>query len=153
MGEGKRPSNFKGVEGEVTASCELRIRSSRSALNADEAELMRENNIPTTVVVDTRDAYVINPEHAHNAGYQKAIQKALGPLIKKGILPDDIIMRQQGVSRTVVGEEALDQVFTKTDPDLVKTLLGVVGVMSIKPKVDGSPNSADLLARVAGMAS
>lgn len=151
MAAGKRPDNFKGIEGSVTASCELRMRSSKSGLSPDEVALCTDHGIPTTVVVDTHDTYILNPEHAHNAEYQAVMQKALEPLIKKGKLPADIFMKQEGVSRKVVADDAMDAVFAKDDEELVARLLAVVGTLAIKPKVDDAVHTKDLLAKVGQM--
>jgi hypothetical protein len=126
-----RPENFKGYEGDnAEASCELRARSSASALSAAEQELFAEYNLPTKKVESIVDTFVINPEYAGNAELMNKIAKKLNTIKD---IPEDLFMKQDGVSKTVVGEDALDAVF-KLDAAAVTKLIRVVGTLAIKPR-------------------
>lgn len=125
-----RPENFKGYEGEnAEASCELRARSSASALTAAEQELFAEYKLPTKKVESIVDTFVINPVYAGDTELMSKIAKKLNTIKD---IPEDLFMKQDGVSKTVVGEDALDAMF-KLDVDAVTKLLRVVGTLAIKP--------------------
>lgn len=127
-----RPANFKGGEGLVSASCELRARSATSPLSEDEVALLKAYNIPMVtndVVVDT---YIINPAYATD---QKLLGKIEKAMLKVSGLPEDFIMKQDGVATTVVAPNALDVLFSKAEK-IVRECINLVGVLAIKPKLD-----------------
>lgn len=126
---GKRPSNFRGIDGPAEASCELRKRSTRSVLTEDEANLLTEANIPFETVTDIEETFVINPAYASDQKLLAKIEKAL-----KGIkdLPEDFIMKQQGATRKVVSDETIDTVFEKK---LGRKFLDIVALIALKPQI------------------
>lgn len=126
-----RPANFQGEEGLATASCELRARSSRSALSPSEVELLSQNDVPTETVEDVAETFVLNPAYKDDQNLLATVQGAL-----EGVdgIPADLFLRQEGVSRTVVSEGAIDAIF-KLDPDVANTLLSIVTTLAIKPKL------------------
>lgn len=129
---GKRPENFRGIEGEASASCELRARAVTSALKPDELIALKEANISVTEVVDTVETYVINPEYLTNMKVMNAVETALKGA--KGI-PEDLFQKQDGKSKTVVADTAFDDLFgskTKRAIATVETLVAIVGVPAIK---------------------
>lgn len=129
---GKRPANFTGTEGKATASCELRKRSSRSGLAEGEIEMLEAAGIATEIAEDVVDTFVINPAYAGDQDLLAKIEKKLSQIKD---LPEDFILRQEGVSRRVVSEAALDQIFT-LDEETVAALLPVVGTIALKPKFE-----------------
>lgn len=126
-----RPESYTGVEGMATASMELRARASSSPLSSDEIELLTEKGIPTEVVTATVETFIINPAYAFNTALLGKIEKTLKSV--KGI-PDDLFLKQDGTSKTVLAEGALDSVF-KHDADTIADLLPITSVMAIKPKL------------------
>lgn len=126
-----RPESYTGIEGEATASLELRARASSSALSVDEVELLTEKGIPTQVVTATVETFIINPAYAEDPAVLAKIEKALKSV--KGI-PEDLFLKQDGQSKTVLAENALDAVF-KHDEDTIADLLSITSVMAIKPKL------------------
>ena len=129
VAKGGRPDSYTGVEGSATASLELRARSSTSALSSDEVELLTEKGIPTQEIVATVETFIINPAYAEDASLLQKIEKALKSV--KGI-PEDLFLKQDGTSKTVLAEGALDAVF-KHDADTIADLLPVTSVLAIKP--------------------
>lgn len=125
---GTKPDSYTGVEGTARASMELRVKASNIALSADEVELLTTHNIPTQTVVATVETFIINPDYATDGEMLGKIEKALKSV--KGI-PADLFMKQEEVSKTVMGEGALNAVF-KHDVDTALDLLGVCGVPAIK---------------------
>jgi hypothetical protein len=136
---GKRPDNFKGIDNDNTqasASCELRCRSSASALSDEEAEKLTELGIPFSEVVTQEDCFIINPAYFSDQAMLEKVSKALE---KVKDLPEDFIMHQTKVSKKVVTEESMEAVFKK---GLAASLLSIVGTLAIKPKFDGSLTEA-----------
>jgi len=131
----RQPENFQGVDGEATASLELRKRSSVSGLNEIEITHCEKYQVPTRAVQD----YVINPEHAHVKEYQDEISKLLGKAIESGKLPKDIIQVKN--SRVIVTEDSLPKVFQLTDQAVMRAMLEVVGTPAIKAKLTNTRNS------------
>lgn len=138
----KRPENFRGVDEGSSASIELRIRSTTSVLSEEEQALLAENGIGTRTVVSVVDTYVINPDYKDNAEILGLVESRLAGV--EGI-PEDFIQKQDGVSKVVVAEDALDKVFTLSD-EKARDLLSVVGVLAVKPKLDTTDISAALKA-------
>ena len=124
---GKRPVNFRAVEGGNEASCELRKRSSRSVLSEEEQTLLTQNNIPFETIVDTKEAYFINPDYAADGALMDKVSKAL-----EGVagLPNNFIQFQAEVSRQVASDDSLDAVFKSKVAD---DLLPIVGTLALKP--------------------
>lgn len=129
---GARPESYTGVEGAATASLELRARATTSALSIEEVELLTENGIPTKTIVSTVETFIINPTYAENSALLSKIEKALKGI--KGI-PDDLFLKQDGSSKTVLGDDALEILFKNQDEDTIADILPVISVPAIKPKL------------------
>jgi hypothetical protein len=104
----KRPENFRGIE----------------------AELMESKGLPVEEVVETVATLVINPEYLQD---QILLAKVEQQLNKIKDIPDDFIMSQEGKSKKIVGETALDVLFAEHSQDAIDDLLSVVGVLAVKP--------------------
>lgn len=131
--EKRRPVNFKGIEGEASASCELRIRSKTSALSDAEVTFLTKHGIKTQKVVSTVETFAINPAYLQDPAVMKAVEAALKKV--KG-LPEDFIQYQEGQSKTVVDEDALDEMFAKANKAACGELINTIGVLAIKPKMN-----------------
>lgn len=141
----KRPENFKGFENSVVASCELRRRSTASALNDEEIALLEQYDVPTEESVTVEETYIINPAYASDEKMLARVSEALSKV--KG-LPSDFIMAQQGSKKVVVAEEAFDRVFNLPEK-VVRVLMKVAFVVGIKPTK--TPAIEDALDRVGQM--
>lgn len=123
---GRKPENFRGVEGNAEASCELKRRSSRSVLSDDEVELFKKNNIPYETITDVEACFLINPKYTENAELLEKISNAIMSI--EGI-PDDLILRQTEKSRHVASDESINAIFkSKT----AKSLLKLATTMALK---------------------
>ena len=129
----KRPASFRGVENDASASCELRARASTSPLSDEARELLEAKNIPVQEVVGTVDTFVINPDYVSDPKIMALIEKHL-----KGVkgLPDDLFLHQEGKSKHVVAENALDVLFANHDADTCAELLPIISVLAVKPKME-----------------
>lgn len=133
LDEKRRPVNFKGIEGEASASCELRIRSKTSALSDAEVAFLTKHGIKTHTITATPETFAINPSYLQDATIMRAVEIALKKV--KG-LPEDFIQYQEGVSSTVVDDGALDEMFAKASKVDCEQIINTIGVLAVKPKMN-----------------
>jgi hypothetical protein len=138
-----QPANFRGIEGEASASCELRKRSTRSVLNEQEVTILAENNIPVEVIEDKPETFIINPTYLEDAKLMKKVGEQLGKITG---IPADFILKQEAKRSTVASDESLAAVF-KLAADKIAELLPVVGVTAIKAQT--AESLADTLKTIA----
>lgn len=136
-----RPANFIGFEGDGEASCELRARSSVSGLTEAEQEILADHEIPTTVVEDVVDTFVINPQYITDASLMDKVAAKLNTIKD---IPSDFILKQEGRAKTVVAEGGLDAVF-KNSPEVAANLLKIVGTLAIKAKFTDMEKALDAI--------
>ena len=133
MDRGSKPDSFRGVEGNASASCEIRKRSTRSVLSAADVDLLTKNGIEFEVIEDVTETFVINPDYAGDSELLGKISEALGGIDG---LPEDFIQHQAGVSRNVASNKTVDQVFAQKDEQAVRDLMKVVTTLAVKPKLE-----------------
>jgi hypothetical protein len=131
LATGTKPESFRGYEGTAEASVEYRKRSTASALNDVEKELLKTFNIPTEEVADRPETFIINPAYAKD----NALLKKVGAALKKVDLPEDFLQVQEATIKTVVTNETLAAVFTTKKLEVVEALFSVVGLTAYKPVV------------------
>jgi hypothetical protein len=150
---GKRPTNFMGTDGEASASCELRMRSSRSPLSIDEQVTAKDHDLPTEEIEDVVGTFVIAPAYATDMAMLAKIEMAhtaynIGrPEAER--IPDDLFMKQEAKTRVIISEKAMDELFTRP-ADIVRDLLPLVGTLAIKPKLEIA-NDMDMVGMVSTM--
>jgi hypothetical protein len=139
----RQPENFRGVEEDASASCELRKRSTRSPLNEVEVKILEENKIPFEEMTDRVETFIINPAYLTD---EKLIARVGAVLAKVPGMPVDFIQKQEAVKSSVVSDDSLAAVFAKPS-DKVAELLRIVGVIALKPKLDSTdlPEVMDLI--------
>ena len=125
-----RPVNFQGLDGDAKASCQLRARSATSKLTVDDVALLTDHNIPFLVETMTPEAFLINPSYTNDMELLARVEEALANVD----LPDDFLMKQEKVTRTVATEASLDAIFTH-DSKVAATLLPVVSTLAIRPSI------------------
>jgi hypothetical protein len=128
----RQPENFRGVEEDASASCELRKRSVRSPLNEVEVKILEENNIPFEEIADKVETYIINPKYVTDAKLMSRVGTVLGKIPG---MPEDFIQLQEATKSNVVADDSLPAVFAGPT-DKVAELLRVVGVIALKPKLE-----------------
>lgn len=135
---GRRPNSFRGIDGDASASCELRKRSTRSVLSPEEQALLESNNIPYETIVDVPEAYIINPAYASDTDLLEKVSKVL-----EGVagLPADFIQFQPKVERKVASDASMDAIFKNKVAD---DLMNVVGTLSLKPTTENTDLEAAL---------
>jgi len=129
---GRQPENFDGSEGDATGSMQLRLRSSRSPLAAEEQDLLAERNIPMGTEVDVVERFVINEAYS---GDQELLKKVSKALEKVPGMPADFIMLQEGKSRTVATQASIDAIFATREIDTISKLLGLVTLPAVRAKL------------------
>ena len=142
----KRPENFRGIDGNLaSASCELRARSSASALTAAEQSICEEFGIGTRVNEIIADTYIINPAYATDENLMNKIVKKLNTISG---LPEDFLLKQDGFEKIVPDENAIEKFFSLPEED-ARTMIRIVGTLAIKPKFSGELSQAiDLVKEV-----
>ena len=125
----RQPENFRGVEEDASASCELRKRLVRSPLNEQEVQILTENHISVEEVVDRAETFIINPKYVTDEKLMNRVGMTLGKIPG---MPADFIQKQEAKKTTVVSENSLPEVFAKPT-DKVAELLRIVGVIALKP--------------------
>lgn len=134
---GKRPENFRGLDGCAEASIELRKRSTRSVLSDDEVAILEAANVPYDTIEDVSEAFVINPKYLGDSALLARIEKVKG-------LPEDFIQKQEKVSRRAVSDDTLTKIFAN---GLAGELFDLVTTLAIKAKLN-TPEDAKTLALV-----
>lgn len=136
----KRPENFKGVEGEATASVQLKAKASNIAVSDEDAARLKAAGITTEKVVSTVGTYVINPKYLADA---EVMENASAALVAAG-LPEDLFEQQIETSKTIVTADALDELFGKVreDADFV-ALLPLISSIALKPTLTEDGQAAD----------
>jgi hypothetical protein len=144
---GRKPENFTGVEDVASGSCQLKKRSTRSTLDEASVKLLTDAGLHVEKVEDVVETYRINPAYKDdaklllrvsvaieeiNAEAKKKAEKAGKPY--EPVVPADFIEHQMGVSRMVVGENALDQVW-RLPREQIEMLLPVISVVSEAAKI------------------
>lgn len=138
----RQPANFIGCENGATASLELRKRSTRSTLKVEEITLCDEFKIEYEDVWDVIETFVINPEYLADKKVMGALEKAVGAAIAQGKLPLDILQKQTGVSRTILSEVALPNLFAK-GKEIVEKAISFCSVLAVgKTKFPGTIDDA-----------
>jgi len=136
----RQPENFRGIENDASASCELRKRSVKSPLNEQEVQILAENKISVEEVVDRAETFIINPKYVEDTKLMSRVGLTLGKIPG---MPADFIQKQEAKRTTVVSDAALAEVFAKPS-DKVAELLRIVGVIALKPTL-GNTDLAEVM--------
>lgn len=127
---GMKPESFRGVDGNASASCEIRKRSTRSTLKPAEKEMLDEAGISYSEEVVKEKAFLINPKYSEDMELLGKMEEAL-----EGVdgLPEDLFQQQEKVYTTVVTDKSVNDLFATKNEETIRKLLDVVTTMAIKP--------------------
>jgi hypothetical protein len=134
-----RPENFRGVHGLGEASCELRKRSTASALSEEEANELIKAGIEVEEVEVTPEAFLFNPEVIANPELRAKVSAALAKIDFGGLQP---IQFQPAVKKFVATESMINSVFSKTKGKTAAKLLSFVTVLGVKTSWRGTKADA-----------
>jgi len=141
---GAQPANFRGVDSDASASCELRKRSSRSVLNEQEIQILAEAGIPVEEVQDKPETFIINPAYLSDTELMTKIGEILGSV--EGI-PFDFMQKQEAKKSSVVNDESLVTLFKKGEKEIGE-LLPILTTTAVKPTL-AADKTAEALKLVA----
>ena len=130
---GLKPENFDGSEGVASASCELRKRSTASVLSAEDKTLLEDYKIPVEETKSEIETFIFNPAYLNDAALMKKVEAALNKIKD---IPEDFIMKQEGVTTYTVSDATVDAVFALKDKAKLERLAPIVTTLAIKPKLD-----------------
>lgn len=137
-----QPENFRGLEQGASASMEMRKRSTKSALSDEEKTLCDELGIEYEEREEVIETFVINPTYLADEKVMAALEKAVGEAVRQHRLPLDILQKQEGVKRTILVDNALATLFTKSK-EVVEQALSFCCVMAVgKTKFPGTIEAA-----------
>lgn len=125
--------NFLAVEGDASASAELRKRATTSPLTTEEVEALKADDIVVGEIERTPERFVINPAYADNSVLLEKVSKALA---KVAGMPNDFVQFQAGVKVPVVTDETFEAVMG--DKELAAKYIDTVGVLALKPKLENA---------------
>lgn len=135
LAAGRKPESLSPVEGDGKGSAYIAKRSTRSPLSEEEIELLTETvgeeAVPAYVeTVEDRPALLaVNPAYANDAALLRKIDKALSGV--KGI-PEDFIVETEAVSKTVVSDAAVNEMF-KLSPEKLDAIFAILAGISLRP--------------------
>lgn len=150
MADGTKPDSFTGLDGDASASMELRKRGTNSALKVDEVILLQRHGINPLKEVICPELFAINPKYAGDAALLGKVETALADIV-----PEDFIVQQAEVSKQVVTEDNVGAVFaakSKLTRDEFEALVKVVTTQAIKAKLTET-NFDKIMADVAKLIS
>jgi hypothetical protein len=144
MARKAQPASFDAVDGVATGNIQCRKRSSASALSELEMEALSEAGVSSYEKVDSsiEECFVINPAYLKDSALLKKVDKALKSIKD---LPEDFIQKQEAssVTKYVVTDQTVVDVFSLKDEEKVRELMPLVTTYAIRPKlVDGDVKAA-----------
>lgn len=142
-----RPKNFEGVEGDATASCELRMRSSRSKLTASDIKELEAAGVALETKVTKEETLAINKKYLND---QALLEKVDAACEQIDDLPEDFIVCHEEVSQKVVNEQTLNTLFSLEDKKQVAALFDMVTTLAIKPKMTNEDLAKTLVNEMIG---
>jgi hypothetical protein len=135
-----QPANFRGIDSDASASCELRKRSSRSVLNEQEVQILEEAGIPFEEIQDKPETYIINPAYLADTELMAKVGEVIASVPG---MPFDFIQKQEAKKSTVVIDESLVSLFHKEAAE-IEALLPLLTVTTVKPTLSADKTSEAL---------
>lgn len=135
-----RSDSIQGIDGDTTASLQLRKRTSRSVLSEQEVLVLDELNISSEKSADSR--FYINNKYAEDG---KLLEKVAAAL--EGIVPEDFIGHTG--ERFVTTADSVREAFANCDETNLRDVLKIVTTQAARTKFGGSHD--DMLAILDGV--
>ena len=129
----QRSDRINGIEGDTTASLQLRKRTTRSILSDQEALVLNELNIDIQQDADAR--FYINNDYSEDQELLGKVSAALD-----GIVPADFLKATQ--AKYVVGPKAVGQALDIEDEAQRATIVEMVTTQAARCKFGGSNEEA-----------
>jgi hypothetical protein len=144
LATGRKPESLSPVEGEGKGSAYIAKRSTKSPLSEEEIELLTETvgeeALPSYVeMVEDRPALLaVNPEYASDEALLRKIDRALKSVKD---IPEDFIIETEAVSKTVVADGAVNEMF-KLSPEKLEAVFALLAGISLRPVYGASLEKA-----------
>lgn len=138
--KGEQPDNFRAVGKKASGSCELRRRSSNSVLNEQEREVLDTFELPYEESEILPERFFFNDDVLADPVKRMKVSKAL---LDAGL--DDVIVRQEQQVKYIVSEDTMAALFATEDEKKIRALLKIVGVPAIKPKMNNTVSTEEIL--------
>lgn len=122
-----KPESFRGVEGIASASCEIRKRSTRSALTEAQCEVLRGAGLEPNKAISIPALFAVNPEVAGNMELLGKVSEALN-----GIVPANFFVQQKEQYTFTVTDEMLAQACRERMP---REVIDLLTTLACKPKL------------------
>ena len=129
----KKTDSFRGIDGEASASIEMRKRSVASTLTEEEVETLERLGIKSEKVIKTPKLYAINPAYASDDALMSKVEKALTKALKDIVDVDNFFVVQEEVSKSVVTDETIEAVFKNQSDN--QDLIYMVTTLAVKPSL------------------
>lgn len=142
-----RPANFKGINKNSEASCELRKRSSKSPLSITELGILKQYKIRTETVVLSpakEESFMMSPEVMEALNKNPKLADKLSDALVNvlGSVPSlkgkDLILRiapKEEESVEIVSDNSFEDAATLTSVDSLKQVYEVIATPSVTPKM------------------
>jgi hypothetical protein len=143
----ERPENFKGKGLSSEASCEMKKRSSKSPLSVTELAILAQHKVETEKLIVSparTESFMMSPDVMEALNSHPDLANDLSAAMMKvlGKVPDlkgkDIILRvpaKEEESVQVIKDSSFDDAAKILNKDDLKQVLGIIGTLSIKPKM------------------
>ena len=145
----KRPDNFRGIGTISEASCEMRVRSSRSPLKPEEVAILKDFNISyeeKVIKEAVPDQFFFNPKLILDNKIASKISAALTSIPElKG---QEIIFHQEAqpaVISPVVTDKSFDDAANITDGETLELIYKTIGTLAIKTSIKQGSDLVDLM--------
>ena len=125
--------SFQGIDGDTTASLQMRKRTSRSVLSEAEQALLEAHKIDMMQSKDSK--FYIDYKYAEDSDLLQKVGDAL-----EGIVPADFI--QFSGDKKIVGDQALAQALKIADEDDRRNVVKVVATQATRANFGGSNEEA-----------
>jgi len=128
-----RKDSIQGIEGDTTASLQLRKRTTRSVLSDQEYSVLSDLGIDTDLATDAR--FYIDNKYAEDTELLGKVSAAL-----EGIVPADFLGATS--PKYVVSGNAVDQALKIEDESMRETVVEMVTTQAARCKFGGSNEEA-----------
>lgn len=132
----QRPDNFRGIGNVSEASCELRVRSSRSPLSSEEMEVLDSLKVSYGEEItkdEIPEQFFFNPKLIMNEKIAQKISTALTSIPE--LRGKEIIFKQEfqpAEKKMVVTEKSFEDA-SKLKPELIERAYKIIATLAIKP--------------------
>ena len=124
----QKKDSIEGVDGDTTASLQLRKRTSKSALSEQELAILEEKGIDVEKSADSK--FYINSSYADDADLLARVSDAL-----EGIVPEDFFGHTG--DKYIVGDNAVTQALELDDEADRRAVVNIVATQAARTKFGG----------------